>query len=46
VGGPVPVGVGEGDVDDGVGEGDGEAPFWTKMVTVVPFGAVLFAFGC
>ena len=35
-----------GEVDEGVTDGDGDAPFWTKMVMVVPFGSVLLAAGC
>ena len=30
----------------GVGDGGGDAPFWTKMVTVDPLAAVLVAAGC
>jgi hypothetical protein len=41
---PVGLGVGEGDVVGG--DGDGEAPFWTKMVTVEPLASMLLALGC
>jgi hypothetical protein len=43
---PLPVGLGLGDVEEGVTDGDGEAPFWTKMVMVAPFGSVALAAGC
>ena len=45
---PLPVGLaalglGEAGVDGGA---DGDAPFCTKIMTVAPFAAVLFAAGC
>ena len=43
---PVGLGVGEGDVVGGDGDADGEAPFWTKMVTVEPLASMLLALGC
>ena len=44
--GPAQLWVGDADAVVGGGDGDWDAPFWTKIVTVVPLGAVLFAFGC